>query len=102
MTHDLLELGPAPRILFLSTDAQVMRRQLAGERLTLDDAGALRDDISTDEITPVHIMSHYDGRLARFPYTGFKAASETPIAPGAVQAANFSAAGLCSRDEPLP
>ena len=90
MTHDLLELGPAPRILFLSADARTMQRQLAGERLTLDEAGALRDDISTDEITPVHIMSHYDGRLARFPYTGFKAGSETPIAAGAVQAGNFA------------
>jgi 3-isopropylmalate/(R)-2-methylmalate dehydratase large subunit len=90
MTHDLLELGPAPRILFLSTDARAMHRQLAGERLTQDEAGALRDDISTDEITPVHIMSHYDGRLARFPYTGFKAGNGTPIAAGAAQAANFA------------
>ena len=48
--------------------------------------GALRDDVSTDEITPVHIMSHYDDRLARFPYTGFKAGAESPIGAGAVQA----------------
>ena len=41
--------------------------------------GALRDDVSTDEITPVHILSHYDQRLARFPYTGFRSGNETPI-----------------------
>ena len=46
--------------------------QLAGTRLTLADAGPLRDDVSTDEITPVHIMSYYDDRLARFAYTGFR------------------------------
>ena len=73
-----LALGPNPRVLFLSTDAQALRAQLAGRQLTLDQAGALRDDVSTDEITPVPIMSHYDDRLARFPYTGFKAGGETP------------------------
>ena len=90
MTHPTtLALGPNPRILFLSTDAQALRAQLAGRQLTLDQAGTLRDDVSTDEITPVHIMSHYDERLARFPYTGFKAGAETPIGAGAVQAAGF-------------
>jgi 3-isopropylmalate/(R)-2-methylmalate dehydratase large subunit len=54
-----------------------------------DEAGALRDDISTDEITPVHILSHYDDRLARFPYTGFQVAGRKPIAAGAVQAGGF-------------
>ncbi|HSH90405.1 MAG TPA: aconitase family protein [Ramlibacter sp.] len=53
-------------------------------------AGTLRDDVSTDEITPVHIMSHYDDRLARFPYTGFKVGGELPIQPGAVQAGGFA------------
>ena len=90
MTHPTtLALGPNPRILFLSTDPQALRAQLAGRQLTLEQAGPLRDDVSTDEITPVHIMSHYDDRLARFPYTGFKAGTETPIGAGAVQAAGF-------------
>lgn len=84
-----LDLGPAPRILFLSDDPQRVRRQLAGERLTREAAGALRHDVSTDEISPVAIMSHYDDKLARFPYTGFAAGGETPIAPGAVQAGGF-------------
>jgi 3-isopropylmalate/(R)-2-methylmalate dehydratase large subunit len=86
----VLVLGAQPRILFLSKDAKVMRLQLAGQRLTHSAAGALRDDVSTDEITPVAIMSHYDDRLARFPYTGFRCGGEAPIAPGAIQAGGFT------------
>lgn len=84
-----LDLGAAPRILFLADDPQRVRRQLAGERLTREAAGALRHDVSTDEISPVAIMSHYDDKLARFPYTGFAVGGETPIGPGAVQAGGF-------------
>jgi 3-isopropylmalate/(R)-2-methylmalate dehydratase large subunit len=89
MNH-VLSLGSEPRLLFLSPDADVMRRQISGERLTLDAAGPLRDDVSTDEISPVRILSHYDETLARFPYTGFTTADgRQPIAAGAVQAAGF-------------
>ena len=53
----------------------------------------LRDDISTDEITPVRIISHYDESLARFPYTGFTTADgDRPIAVGAMQAGGFTVA----------
>lgn len=90
MTTDVLNLGPRPRILFLCTDADAMQRQLQGAALTSQETGTLRDDVSTDEITPVAIMSHYDQRLARFPYTGLKVGSEMPIAAGAVQAGGFS------------
>jgi 3-isopropylmalate/(R)-2-methylmalate dehydratase large subunit len=88
--QDTLALGASPRILYLSRDPSVVRRQLAGERLTLDEAGALRDDVSTDEITPVAIMSHYDAKLARFAYTGLKCGSETPVAAGSVQAGGIA------------
>lgn len=84
-----LDFGGAPRILFLSQSAQAVREQVAGRRLTRAEAGALRDDVSTDEITPVRILSHYDDRLARFPYTGFTVDGERPIAAGAVQAGGF-------------
>lgn len=89
MTAAFLDLGPAPRVLYLADDPGTVRRQLAGERLAREQAGTLRSDVSTDEISPVAIMSHYDDRLARFPYTGFAAGGETPIAPGAVQAGGF-------------
>lgn len=89
MSTDKLDFGAAPRILFLADDPQVVRRQLAGERLTRAQAGALRNDVSTDEISPVAIMSHYDDKLARYPYTGFACGGETPIVVGAVQAGGF-------------
>ncbi len=85
----LLDLGATPRLLFLAEDPATVRRQLAGERLTAAEAGALRHDVSTDEISPVAIMSHYDAQLARFPYTGLACQGETPIGVGAVQAGGF-------------
>jgi len=66
------------RILFLSADPLVMDAQLAGADLELVQAGALRDDISTDEITPVAACIHFDERLASYPYTGFKAGERRP------------------------
>jgi 3-isopropylmalate/(R)-2-methylmalate dehydratase large subunit len=84
-----LELGTPARILFLAQSAATVRAQLASAALRRAQAGPLRDDISTDEITPVRIMSHYDDSLARFPYIGFTTEGERPIAPGAVQAAGF-------------
>jgi len=90
MNDQVLALGAHPRLLFLSQDADAVRAQLAGRQLTRAQAGALRDDISTDEISPVRILSHYDARLARFPYTGFTTADrQQPIAAGAVQAGGF-------------
>lgn len=87
--NDTLDLGSRPRLLFLAQDPAAVRAQLAGRALGRAEAGALRDDVSTDEITPVRIMSHYDASLARFPYTGFTTGGERPIAAGAVQAAGF-------------
>ena len=50
----------------------------------LAQASPLRDDISTDEITPVAILSHYDDKLARYAHTGFKAGNELPIGVNAI------------------
>jgi 3-isopropylmalate/(R)-2-methylmalate dehydratase large subunit len=60
----------APRILYLSADAAKLRAQLAGGRLRLAGCEPLRDDISTDEITPVPVMVHFDATLGRYPYRG--------------------------------
>jgi 3-isopropylmalate/(R)-2-methylmalate dehydratase large subunit len=75
----------APRVLYLSRSAEVVRRSLEGEVLALDTARPLRDDVSTDEITPLPILTHYDDKLGRYPYTGFRAGDETPIGPNAVR-----------------
>lgn len=85
----MLDLGARPRLLFLTEDPATLRRQLAGERLTPAEAGALRHDVSTDEISPVAILSHYDATLARYPYTGLACQGETPVGVGAVQAGGF-------------
>ena len=82
---------PLPgRILLLSRDPALVDAQLAGTDLTLADARPLRDEVSTDEITPVAILSHYDERLGRFAHTGFQAGGRCPIAPDALRHGNFS------------
>jgi 3-isopropylmalate/(R)-2-methylmalate dehydratase large subunit len=76
-----------PRVLWLSQDPARVREQLAGRVLTRAEAGALRDEISTDEITPLPALVHFDDTLGRFVYTGFTAAHERPIGRDAVRAA---------------
>ena len=58
-------------------------------RLTLTQARPLRDDISTDEITPVAILSHYDATLGEFAHTGLRCAGHSPITRGQLRAAGF-------------
>jgi 3-isopropylmalate/(R)-2-methylmalate dehydratase large subunit len=78
------------RVLFLSAQLERVAAQLRGESLDLPGASPLRDDISTDEITPVPILTHYDDKLGRYPYTGFRAGDERPIGIGAIVGGNFS------------
>lgn len=75
----------APRILFLSADAARVREQLAGGAVSLAAARPLRDDISTDEISPLPSMVHFDAMLGRFSHTGFKAGTELPIGHDALR-----------------
>ncbi|ODP30988.1 aconitase family protein [Pandoraea sp. ISTKB] len=77
------------RVLFLSDDPAIVRRQLSGESITRAQAGALRDNVSTDEITPVTVMLTYDERLGRYPYVGFKAGNEMPIGEHDVRRGGF-------------
>ena len=67
------ELHFSPRILYLSQNPACVRAVLAGDQLPLAAAQPLRDDVSTDEITPLPILTHYDDALGRYPYTGFRA-----------------------------
>jgi 3-isopropylmalate/(R)-2-methylmalate dehydratase large subunit len=78
-----------PHVLYLCADASLVRAQLDGQRLTLDQARPLRDDISTDEISPLPVMVHFDSTLGRFPYLGFKAGDELPIKKDSVLNAGF-------------
>src|SRR5512141_2936623 len=78
------------RILFLCDDAQRVRRQLAGDDLGLGEGVPLRNDVSTDEITPNISLTYHDERLGNYVYTGFKAGDSAPIGVGDVRAAGFS------------
>jgi 3-isopropylmalate/(R)-2-methylmalate dehydratase large subunit len=85
------------RILFLTEDPELIKRQLAGEDLSWDTKNPqnnpkLRDDISTDEITPAHICFFFDQTLGEFPYTGLKCGNEVPIQRGDVKRGGFVAA----------
>jgi 3-isopropylmalate/(R)-2-methylmalate dehydratase large subunit len=77
------------RTLYLSRDPDKVDAQLAGQDLTLASASPLRDDISTDEITPVTVMLAYDERLGRYPYVGYEAGGRKPIGMDAVRNGGF-------------
>jgi 3-isopropylmalate/(R)-2-methylmalate dehydratase large subunit len=85
------------RILFLSAEPRRIEAQLAGADLDVAEAGPLRDDVSTDEITPVAACLYYDDRLGRYPYTGFKAGDAQPIGIDAVRSGGFAVTVAGSR-----
>ena len=82
------------RILFLTEDPELIKRQLAGEDLPWDTKNPgnnpkLRDDISTDEITPAHYCFYFDETLGEIPYLGLKCGAMTPIGRGDVKRGGF-------------
>jgi 3-isopropylmalate/(R)-2-methylmalate dehydratase large subunit len=81
----------AGRILYLTEDPDALRRQLDGADLEWSPALKLRDNISTDEITPAYICYYFDDTLGEFPYLGLKAGDQFPIGRGAVKRGGFVA-----------
>jgi 3-isopropylmalate/(R)-2-methylmalate dehydratase large subunit len=77
------------RVLLLVDDPDLVRRQLGGEDLPWPVEAPLRDDISTDEITPAYICYYYDETLGDFPYLGLRAGDEFPFRRGSVRAGGF-------------
>ena len=82
------------RILFLTEDPDLIKRQLAGEDLAWDTKNPgnnpkLRDDISTDEITPAHFCFYFNETLGEIPYAGLKCGGELPVGRGAVKQGGF-------------
>ncbi len=82
------------RILFLTEDPELIKRQLAGEDLPWDTKNPannpkLRDDISTDEITPAHYCFYFDQTLGEIPYLGLKCGNVMPIGRGDVKRGGF-------------
>jgi 3-isopropylmalate/(R)-2-methylmalate dehydratase large subunit len=85
------------RILFLTEDPELIKRQVAGEDLPWDTRNPannpkLRDDISTDEITPAHYCFYFDETLGEIPYLGLKCGNVLPIGRSDVKKGGFVAA----------
>ena len=84
------------RILFLTEDPALIQKQLEGWDMPWDTKNPannpkLRDDISTDEITPAHYCFYFDETLGEIPYLGLKCGDTTPIGRGAVKKGGFVA-----------
>jgi len=82
------------RILFLTEDPELIKRQLAGEDLSWDTKNPannpkLRDDISTDEITPAHYCFYFDQTLGEIPYLGLRCGGAVPIGRSEVKKGGF-------------
>ena len=83
------------RLLFLASDPRVMAAQLEGSDLA--EVPVLHDEISTDEITPLPSLVHFDARLGGHAYTGFKVDDRLPIAVEAVRQGGFEVTVAGSR-----
>ena len=82
------------RILFLTADPELIKKQLSGWDLPWDTKNAannpkLRDDISTDEITPAHYCFYFDRTLGEIPYVGLRCGDMLPIGRGDVKKGGF-------------
>ncbi|UCC26856.1 MAG: hypothetical protein JSU98_07050 [Gemmatimonadales bacterium] len=86
------------RILYLLDDAELVGAQLhdgADLDPTPDLRERLRDQISTDEITPAYICYFYDETLGEFPYLGLRCTNaatgekEAPVERGSVKDGGF-------------
>jgi 3-isopropylmalate/(R)-2-methylmalate dehydratase large subunit len=85
------EVRLSGRVLYLTEDPDLITRQLRGEDLAWNVGMKLRDNISTDEITPAYICYYFDDTLGEFPYLGLKAGEQFPITRGTVKRGGFVA-----------
>src|SRR6202167_5940596 len=82
------------RILFLTEVSELIKKQLAGWDLPWDtkhpaNNPKLRDDISTDEITPAHYCFYFDRTLGEIPYAGLRCGDTLPIGRNDVKQGGF-------------
>src|SRR5262245_9832088 len=86
-------LTPAKRILFLTKDPQLIRRQLRGELdLRSKDVRVedLMDDVNTDAMTPAWVCFDYrPADIARNAYAGITVDGERLFPPGALMDGGF-------------
>ena len=77
------------RILFLAEDPALVRSQLDGVDLDPENIPALRNDISTDEMTPAYICYYFDETLGEFIYLGLKCGDQFPVKRNDVKNGGF-------------
>lgn len=86
-------LTPGKRVLFLTKDPELIRKQLAGELdLTLDDVspGDLLDNINTDAMTPAWVCFDYEPeKIARNAYAGLVVDGERLFGTDALAGGDF-------------
>jgi 3-isopropylmalate/(R)-2-methylmalate dehydratase large subunit len=86
-------LTPGKRVLFLTKDPELIRRQLAGELdLRMEDLRPedLLDDINTDAMTPAWVCFDHDpAAIAKNAYAGLVIGGQRLIPPDAIRDGNF-------------
>ena len=89
----MISLTPGKRVLFLTKDPELIRRQLRGELdLRMDDLRVedLMDDINTDAMTPAWACFDYRPEdIARNAYAGITIAGERLFPEGSLMAGGF-------------
>jgi 3-isopropylmalate/(R)-2-methylmalate dehydratase large subunit len=90
---EIVRLTPGKRVLFLTKDPELIKKQLTGELdLTMDDVGVddLLDDINTDAMTPAWVcFSHRPEDIARDAYAGLIVDGERLFARDALRDGGF-------------
>src|SRR6266481_4287757 len=90
---ETFRLTPGKRVLFLTKDPELIRRQLRGEldlRMTDLRIEDLLDDINTDAMTPAWVcFDHRPEDIARNAYAGLIVNGERLFPPDALKNGNF-------------
>ena len=95
MSLSTVSLTPGKRVLFLTKDPALIRRQLARQAsFTMDDLAVedLLDDVNTDVMTPAWTCFDFEPeRIAENAYAGLVVDGERVIPEGALRALCFGA-----------
>jgi 3-isopropylmalate/(R)-2-methylmalate dehydratase large subunit len=89
---ETVRLTPGKRVLFLTKDPALIRRQLAGENLSMENLKVedLLDDINTDAMTPAWVCFDWDPKeIAKNAYAGLIVDGKRLIGERALLDGNF-------------
>ncbi|MBP9205924.1 MAG: aconitate hydratase [Kofleriaceae bacterium] len=93
MASDSFRLSPGKRVLYLTRDPELIRKQLRGEltlRMADLDPADLLDDINTDTMTPAWVCFDYDpAAIAGNAYAGLIVGGERVFPADALRAGGF-------------